>query len=263
VPAQSLQRLRQSLATLEAAENGFAAKSEPITFGMADLDRALGGGLPRGTMHEIHAARGADAAAEGFALALMLRAAKPAQPLVWVRQDIVAHELGELHAPGFAELGADPDSVIAVRVRDALSAIRAGNEALRCRGLGAVAIEIWGAPKALDLTATRRLTRAAQTAGTTAFLIRIAAAPAPSAAWSRWHVRTLSSVPLAANAPGLPTFAIDLERHRAGCPPRSFCVEWDRDKHAFRKSALSGPVVSAAADRPAASAEAFLRRRAG
>jgi protein ImuA len=141
---------------------------------------------------------------------------------------MTARELGELYPPGLAEFGADPSAILTVRVHDALAALRAGNEALRCAALGAVAIEIWGAPKALDLTATRRLARAAERAGVTALLLHVAAEPMPSAALSRWSVRTSASRALAAGAPGAGVFEADLLRHRAGFPPRSFRVEWDR-----------------------------------
>jgi protein ImuA len=173
---------------------------------------------------------------------------------------MAARELGELYPPGLAEFGADPEAVLTVRARDGAAALRAGHEALRCAALGAVAIETWGAPKALDLTATRRLARAAEKAGTSALLIRLNAEPVPSAALTRWRVRAAPSVPLAADAPGMSVFDVELLRHRAGLPPGTFRVEWDRDQTVFREPALSRFVAAASAYRPAASAEAPLRR---
>jgi protein ImuA len=221
-------------------------------------------------LHEVFASRPGDgAAASGFGLALALRAGGRDRTIVWVRQDMVTLEDGELNPTGLLAFGGDPAAVLLVRVRDALAALRAGNEALRCAALGAVLIELWGAPKSLDLTASRRLARAAAQSGIGAFLLRSHAAPQPSAATSRWSVRALASVPLEANAPGAPRFAIDLLRHRAGFPPRRWCVEWDRDQLAFRQTTLSRPVASLVADRSPAPAAGTPRvsgtewRRAG
>jgi protein ImuA len=252
--------LKRALAALDAPAAGFAAAAQRITFGADFVDDAIGGGLPAAALHEIYPAGDGDgAAASAFALALMLRAA-PGRKIVWIRQDMAARELGELYPPGLAEFGADPDAILIVQARDAVSALRAGNEALRCSALGAVAIEIWGGEKAADLTATRRINRAADAAGTTALLIRLAAEPVPSAASSRWRVRTAASASLIADAPGASRFDIELVRHRAGFPPRSFCVEWDRDECVFRKPALSRFVAAVSADRPAASDQTPFRR---
>jgi protein ImuA len=262
--SDTLAGLRRSLAAIAAAETGFGDEPARFTFGVPEMDRAVGGGLPRGTLHDVYAARVADGpAAFGFGLALMLRATEAGRKIVWVRQDMTARELGELYPPGLAEFGADPSAILTVRVNDALAALRAGNEALHCAALGAVAIEIWGTPKALDLTATRRLARAAERAGVTVLLLHVSAEPMPSAALTRWSVRTSASRALAAGAPGASVFEADLLRHRAGFPPRSFRVEWDRDECVFREPPLSGSVAAFAADRPAAPVEAPHRRRAG
>ncbi|MGR3757358.1 MAG: ImuA family protein [Tranquillimonas sp.] len=182
---------------------------------------------------------------------------------VWVRESIVARELGETHPLGLAEFGVDPNRMILVRARDARATLRAGHEALRCGGLDAVLIEPWGSPRVLDLTATRRLAHAARTSGVTAFLLRIGAAPQPSAAMTRWRVRAAPSAPLAAGAPGLPAFAIDLLRHRAGIPPQSWHVEWDHDRQCFRKPALSGAVAAVPVHGPAAQDAGERWRRTG
>jgi protein ImuA len=261
MPAADIAALRRSLAAIEAADTGFSEREPPVTFGMPEVDEALGGGLAHAALHEVFAGSAADGpAATGFALALMLRAIGPDRKIVWVRQDMAAREGGELYAPGLAAFGADPAAIIQVRVGDALSALRAANEALRCAALGAVALDIWAEPKALDLTATRRLARAAALSRMPAFLIRAGAEPMPSAATSRWRVRTAPSRALAADAPGFPVFDIALLRHRAGLLPRSFRVEWDRDQCAFRAPALSRAVAAASIHRSAAPAEAPLRR---
>jgi protein ImuA len=259
----TLAGLRRSLATLEPAGMELAPEAR-FTFGIADLDAAIGGGLPRAALHEIFAASAADGpAATGMGLSMTLRACGRSRSLVWVRQDMVAQETGELYAPGLADWGADPGRIIMVRVRDARAALRAANEALRCGALGAVIMEPWGQPEVLDLTATRRLAAACARSGVGLFLIRLAAEPVPSAALSRWSVRAAPSLPLEAGAPGHPLFQLDLLRHRAGFPPRRWYVEWDREQSSFREPALSRGVVSSPALRPRASAAAARWRHAG
>ena len=65
-----LGRLREQLRTTEAAL-GLTGPARPLALGIPAIDAALGGGLSRGTLHEIAAARDADtAAATGFVLGL-------------------------------------------------------------------------------------------------------------------------------------------------------------------------------------------------
>jgi len=97
--------LRRKLALLERTSSPRAALLFPL--GCPEVDRALGGGLGRGGLHEVYAARPADApAACGFALALALQAAAE-RPFVWVRHDYAGAETGGVYAPGLAEFGLD------------------------------------------------------------------------------------------------------------------------------------------------------------
>lgn len=269
---QSLAGLRRSLTKIQAEDRGGRGGGETFAPGLPGL-----ASLPRGALHEVMAQPPSDCVAgDAFALGLALRASA-GRPIVWIRQRMAARECGELYGGGLAAFGADPGRVIQVRTRSALEALRAGHEGLRCTALGAVVIEPFGTPRALDLTATLRLARAAARSGVTAFLLRAAVqassagieqgaqwlsgttaqtAPAevalpPSAAFTRWSVRALPSVPLGANAPGAPAFEIDLVRHREGVASRRWCVEWDRDQLAFCEPPLSGAVAAVSADRPA------------
>jgi protein ImuA len=254
--AQDIEALRRQLSALERGAGPTDHGMAPL--GCASVDAALGGGLARGALHEVFAATADAAAATGFALGLVLRAAGE-RPVLWVRQDFSGVETGELYAPGLAELGLAPDRLILVRVRDGPGVLRAAEEAARCAPLGAVLIEPWGEPRVLDLTATRRLALAAETSGVPLIMLRLAAAPAPSAATTRWQVRAALSSPLAANAPGHPAFAVTLARRKAGAGGRNWIVEWDRDRCEFRfpdaaaiastSETLSGGMVSIPADR--------------
>lgn len=238
-----LEALRREVSRLERGSSPVV--SGRFSTGSASLDGVLQGGLMRGALHEIFAAgTAAEPSASGFAVALAVRASE-ARPLVWVRQDFAGIEAGEIYAPGLAELGLSPDRVILVRARDGPAVLRAGEEAARCPPLGAVIIEPWGAPKALDLVASRRLALAAARSNVPLFMVRAGAEPEPSAALTRWRVRAALSAAMEADAPGRPTFDVELLRDRAGAGGRNWIVEWDRDQHIFKDiPALSGGMVS-------------------
>jgi protein ImuA len=263
----TLGALRRSLAAIQAPAMPSTGR---ISFGEASLDDSLGGGLARGRLHEVFAREPADAsAAAGFALGLAMRAAD-GRRIVWIRQDIASVEAGDLHAPGLLAMGADPGAVILVQSRDAMGVLRAAAEAVRCCALGAVVIEPWGAPKALDLTATRRLALAVEKSGVTPFLLRAAAEPMPSAALTRWSVASAPSVAFDAKAPGPASFDVTLLRHRAGTAGGTWRLEWDHEHHLFREpilrehTALPRPLAPLPADRPLpADATVHRFRRAG
>ncbi|HEV7692083.1 MAG TPA: hypothetical protein VGO52_14700 [Hyphomonadaceae bacterium] len=260
-----LEALREEVARLERGSSRVASERFPL--GEESIDAALGGGLTRGGMHEIFAQTTADEPnAAAFAIALCVRASEK-KPVVWVRQDFVSVEAGELYAPGIAELGLSPDRLILVKARDGPAVLRAGEEAVRCSPLGAVIVEPWGAPKALDLAASRRLALAAGQSGVSLFMVRAGAKPAPSAAATRWSVSPALSRALEADAPGHPSWQISLMRDRAGVSGRNWTVEWNRDDGVFtlpdryRKArevtqprgageALAGAVVSVPAGGP-------------
>lgn len=265
--------LRTLLARFGPAGGPVAA--DLVSLGLPSLDEGLGGGLRRGAVHEIHAAGSvrkkeggaegvADAAAAGaFGLAVALRAGA-GRPLAWIRQDEVDARVGRLHGAGLAAFGADPARVTLVQVAGHDAAVRAAREALRCSGLGAVLVETWGASRGLDLTASRRLALAAEGSGVTLVMVRLAAAPGPSAASTRWAVAAAASSPLEANAPGRPAFALTLLRHRAGIPGRAWHLEWDRDRAVFADPApLPRPVVPVPARRAAGARDEAGWRRAG
>jgi protein ImuA len=258
----TLARLRRSLAKISQKDWLDPLSSGKSPTGHPTIDEVLGGGLARAALHEVFATTMADAgAAMGFGLGLALRFAEPGRKVLWVQQGIARQEYGSLHPPGFAEFGADPSSLLLVCVQDALQALRAGHEALRCAALGVVILELRGTSKALDLTASQRLARAAATTGVGLVMIRTDAAPQPSAAMSRWGVRAMPSTRLEANAPGQPAFEITLLRHRAGVPQGRWQVEWNRDDLVFREPGKSAAAVSRPSHRPAAATSQW--RRAG
>jgi protein ImuA len=95
----------------------------------------------------------------------------------------------------------------------------------------------------LDLTASRRLSLAAEKSGVPLLLLRMNAEPVPSAAETRWRVAAAPSHALPGNAPGMPCFDVELLRCRSRPAGQSWRLEWDRDRKLFRDAALPGAVV--------------------
>ena len=220
---------------------------------MRSVDLALGGGVARGRVHEIYAAEADDTGSTaGFAVAVAARLAHPGQSLLWLRAERSARSAGMIQANGWAELGGIPADAIVGVLPDGMAVLRAAVDALRCPALGAVIVESWGGMRELDLTASRRLALAAENSGVPLLLLRIDAAPVPSAAQTRWQVASAPSRALPGNAPGLPAFDVTLLRQRSGPFGLSWRLEWDRDQCIFREAPLSGAVVPVPADRPAA-----------
>jgi protein ImuA len=230
--------------------------------GIASLDKTLAGGIACGRVHEIYAADADDAAgAAGFSAMLAAGLVSPSRPLIWLREKRAARANGILQAEGWAQLGGRPEACLFVLADDATALLRASLDAARCTGLGAVIVEAQGRLPALNLTASRRLSLAAAQSGVTLFLLRIDAEPVPSAAETRWSVASAPSHGLPGKAPGMPTFDIELLRQRSGPSGMGWRLEWDRDRHMFRDTALSGTVVPVPVRGPAADTGTGALRR--
>src|SRR3546814_16845253 len=125
--------------------------------------------------------------------------------------------------------------------------LRAAAEIVRCDEVGVAVIELWRQPRPLDLTASRRLAVAAEASGVTALMLRIDAAPTPSAAHTRWQVAAAPTQPLEANAPGIPALDLPLLRQRGAAGGPHVCVEWDRDARGIAETSRPVAMVPLAA----------------
>jgi protein ImuA len=246
-----LAMLRRNLASI-AGGRLLSADKRTATGHMA-LDAALGGGLARGRVHELFAAEADDGpSAVGFAAMIALRTVGRDAPIFWLRSDEAGRRGGHLHAPGFIELGGDPDALVLGQAPDTKALLKNAADAARCPGLKALIVECWGKCPEFDLTASRRLALAAEQSGVTLLLLRLEAEPLPSAADTRWSVSSAPSNPLEADAPGPPMFEIELLRRRSGPSGMRWRLEWDRDQIIFREPAYPGAVVPLPAGRPIA-----------
>jgi protein ImuA len=264
-----LEELRRRIAAVgadgRARDLAPEEKAARIPLGHEAADRALGGGLARGALHAVlPAAYGDEPAACGFASLAAARFAGD-RPIVWIRQDMAVREFGEIHAPGLAGLGLDPSRLTLVAAADARDVLRAGEEALRCGALGAAIVEPWGDPKALDLTALRRLVLAAEGSGVAALLLRSGGRGGPDAAVTRWSVAAAPGRAEAGLGLGPPAFVATLERNRqigGTGEPGSWSVEWNHERRRFEPATPSGARLPDAPDRPAEAEGAVVRLRA-
>ncbi len=244
--SEQVDLLRDAIARIEgdgALVPSFGGKAmPPVALGRdLALDKALAGGIARGALHEVVAARTGDAgAASGFALALAIRFAAEAEargaPVVWIVEDAALAENGAPYAPGLSAHGLDPDRLIVVRTANGQDSLWAMEEALKCR-VGAVVADLWRT-KAYDLVASRRLVLAARASGTPGLLVPGAVGTAQtisSAARTRFEVKTAPGRHAASAAdrtplPGRAAWSVRLARIRAGPAEGSAALGFDWEK---------------------------------
>lgn len=231
--SESLESLKTRIAGIERARSVETAAVAGT--GHLGIDGALGGGLARGRVHEVFAAQADDAGcAAGFVAGLAMRlGVGSGGTLVWLREIQAEKQGGRLHAPGLVEMGLDPARVIIGVLPDPQAVLRAAADVVRCPEVGVAVVELWREPRLLDLTASRRLALAAETSGVTVIALRIAAAPSPSAAQTRWQVSAAASAPMEANAPGYPAWRVELLRQRGRPSGGDWRVEWNREQACF------------------------------
>ncbi len=173
------------------------------------------------TLSELFAVHPRDAGWAGFLLAQLASQ----RPLLWVQERMAILESGRIYPPGLPS-----KKLIHVEARDARDALWAMEEGVRCTALCAVIGEIWGDPKALDFTATRRLAVASEQSGTPCWLVRLGGAPDLSGARMRWRIASAPSLcnDLDLRAPGISAWDAELFRAR-GSPPGRWTVTREAD----------------------------------
>lgn len=169
-----------------------------------------------------------DASGAGAALALALDdwrsapkkegEAEDRRAVLWVQTRDAVRLTGRPYCHGLpADVRHRVVHVLAEKAEDALFALEEG---LRCREVAFVIGEIVGNPRALDFTASRRLTLAAERYGVPLYLVRLDAARDLSSARMRWQVAaTRSAMPRwNPQAPGAPAWRAELFRARTYAP---------------------------------------------
>lgn len=168
---------------------------------------------------------------------------------LWVQDREALRRGGRPYRPGLPR--SLRHRLVHVAAKNAEDALFALEEGLHCRDLAFVVGEIAGNPRALDFTASRRLSLAAERHGVPLWLVRLDAERDLSSARMRWDVRAAPSPAPRWNpqAPGTPSWRAELFRSR-NHPPGQWTLRDDGKLVAERpRSPDSRDLVSAAGDR--------------
>jgi len=200
--------------SLVAGDGSRAAKIDQLPSGLGERWHLPVSPSP--TLSELFAAHPRDGGWAGFLLAQL----ETSKPMLWVQDRMAILESGRIHPPGLPS-----GDLIHVEARDARDALWAMEEGVRCAALSAVIGEIWGDPKVLDFTATRRLAVASERSGVGCWLVRLGGTANLSGARMRWRIGSAPSLinPLDVRAPGSPTWDAELFRAR-GMPPGRWSI---------------------------------------
>jgi protein ImuA len=258
--AETLAALRKAIASCELHDT-----TGSTALGHACADELLKGGLRHGALHEVYAGDASQgASATGFASGFASRLGAD-KKLFWITTDFAILEYGRLNAKGLIELGIDPNRVILLRLAKGEDALRAASDILSTEAVGALVMEFPRAFKALDFTASRRLSLASAKQDIPTVVLRLGIKPQSSAAETRWLVFGESSDPPDPESDwGAPHYKVQLLRNRRG-DVGDWTMGWDCNNALFgntgtrRTTADHGRLVSASADGPA-DAEDEIRR---
>ncbi len=154
-----------------------------------------------------------------------------ARPMVlWCQRQKDALEFGRLYGPGLSGLGLSPDQLVIVTGRQDADCLWAMEQGLSSRSLVAVI----GAVDRVDMIASRRLSLAAAAHHTWCLLLPARHGQEPSAAETRWRIKTASSLSDERDEKllGRPRWQLTLERNRHGRTGR-WIAEWDHAAYRF------------------------------
>lgn len=216
-----LDALRAQIAALEkrpVLADGASLVAQPREGAEDDLLDLLK--APPGLLHEVFADEHRQSGtALGFTLGLARSLiAEGRQALIYLQLGSEAQEIGLPYGLGFSSFGLTPDTLVIGRIGTVPELLWALEESLACRAVAGVIVDLASHPKALDFTASRRISMRAAAAGTSAFMIRYGTGREASAARLRWHVKPGVSAgqPFDAGAPGHPRFIVEIEKLRLG-----------------------------------------------
>ena len=176
------------------------------------------GGPERGgpSLREVFAATATDGGVTGFVLAHLA----PGETVLWAQDHQSRREAGRPSIAGLTwMLGGMPDLLL-LDVNQPRDVLWVMEQALGCPAIKTVVGEVWGDPRVLDFTATKRLAMRSEESGVAAWLVRRGATADLSAARERWRIASLPSPPQPddPHAPGAPLWQASLFRTRFDTP---------------------------------------------
>jgi protein ImuA len=250
--AETLAALRKVIASHELHD-----RTGTTALGHACADELLKGGLRHGALHEVYAGDPSQgAAATGFASGFASRLGAD-KKLFWITTDYAILEYGALSARGLVEIGIDPNRLVILRLARGEDALKAASDILSTDAVGALVLEFPKTFRALDFTASRRLSLASAQRDIPTIVLRLGIQPQPSAAETRWLVFGESSDPPDELTDwGAPHFKVQLLRNRRG-ELGDWRIGWNINNALFgdtsdrRTTADIGRVVSTPVDGPA------------
>lgn len=212
IPAKParIARLRTLLAGLETRVPLGGTSDMPKPAGPVVL------GAEPGVLHEVWADRRVEAGALlGFALMQakgLLTGTR--QAVFWLQRVKDAQETGLPYGAGLMRFGIGPEQLLIGRMADVSDLLWAIEEAVACPAVAAVVADIGQHHKALDFTASRRLSLRCSAAGASVFLMRYGQEREATAAGYRWHVAPAPSHGQAydVRAPGAARWQVRLEK---------------------------------------------------
>jgi len=287
-----LEQLRETVSQLEGRGLGLdeSEAGRSWTFGVAEVDAHLGGGLALDGLHEWSAGgrdengkegsgMGHGAALAGLVAGLLQRlpgqmpqadavrdgqrpklSAERAQGVLWILSGKVVAEHGRPYGPGLLQAGLDPADLLFVMAKREADVAWAAEEGLKA---GRALRDVVGVGAPLSFAASRRLNLAASEAGLPClWLAMTGGVSGSSAAQTRWRVASAPSLtdPHVPRAPGRPVWELELVRARTA-PPARFRMVWDDETNSFALAAALA--AGAAAAELAQAGQRAPRRRGG
>lgn len=263
--SQRLAVLKRQISQIESYDSR-VGDAEMVDHDVAgELPPLIGKTARRPALHELVASTYLDQpAVREFTLALIAflmqegsLSQKGHQGMVlWCQRRMDSAEFGNLYGPGLKALGLPPECFLIVTGNRDTDCLWAMEQGLASRSFLAVV----GAVDHISLVASRRLSLAARAHDTFCFLLPIHQGQEPSAARTRWRVRSAPSTPdhLDRKSLGLPTWKLNLERSPTGRIGH-WTVEWDHAAHHFHLSRRQSSTGRSRADQEDGDIIAFER----
>lgn len=199
--------------------------------------------FPRAAVHELVCKEPEDiTASSGFVASLLSSLFNTAAPLIWIS------EQRQVFPGGLVPFNIDPSQIIFIHPANAKETLWVTEEALKCKGIGAVVAEMSG----VEFLHSRRFQLAVEKSLVTAFIINHKKGEAANnACISRWKITTAKSH-IQDGLPGVgnPVWYVQLEKIRNG-KAGNWLLQWD------------GNMIKEIKNKEAIIASTMLRKKTG
>lgn len=163
--------------------------------------------------------------------------------ILYVQLAEEAQSAGLPYGPGLAWFGMDPARLAIVRAASLGDLLWTAEEAMACRAVAAILVDIKGSPRLLNFTASRRLSLRAAAGGVSLFMLRSGARREASASHLRWRLSPARSgrKPFDARAPGPARWRLRLEKGQLAGGETDWLLEWTKDGFTSFPAGSAGP----------------------